>query len=91
MYVHTMTKNVENFYMKMKRKGEYKYFREGASLASISRPMLSLQPGIEASASLATQLIEEQIQLDMTLDGIQVNGWNIFPLVEPMVNFLRIT
>ena len=54
----------------MKTKGEYRYFREGASLA--------------------TQLIEEQIKLDMTLDGIQINGWSILPLVEPTVNFLRI-
>ena len=42
-------------------------------------------------AFFAIRLTEEQIKLDMSLDGIQVNGWNILPLIEPMVNFLRIT
>ena len=42
-------------------------------------------------AFFATHLAEEQIKLDMSLDGIQVNGWNILPLIEPMINFLRIT
>ena len=34
----------------------------------------------------AIQLVDKQIKLDMTLDGIKVNGWEIQPLTEPMVS-----
>ena len=36
-------------------------------------------------AILTTQLVEDSIKLNMSMDGVKVDGWNIRPLVEPMV------
>lgn len=38
-------------------------------------------------ASLVTQFVgDENVGLDVTLDKVQVNEWNILPLMKPMVN-----
>ena len=34
---------------------------------------------------ITIEILEEKVELNITMDGIEVSGWNLVPLTFPMV------